>query len=272
MTVDWIHPHFTAVTTVLAIVLIADLALVAPIVGRRLYNRLVAAQPKDPRALTRHYRRFVIGWWAVTAVLLVALASRAGIRPQDVGLALPRAHRLALAIGLAAYLMLVVVIGGIRLRQRLLRGESSPRGAVRVTALAPGTRQERRMAVVVSITAGTCEELAYRGFLIAVGVGVLGLSPHLAALLALAVFAVGHLYQGVYGLISSTVVGFVLTLLYLLTASLLLPIVVHAVVDLNALLLVHAPSRRQPVSPAPAAEVTIPTRTTQVRSAVPLSD
>jgi membrane protease YdiL (CAAX protease family) len=49
------------------------------------------------------------------------------------------------------------------------------------------------------------------------------------------VFGIGHLYQGAAGGIQTAVIGFVLGALFVVTGSLLIPIVVHAVMDLRVL-------------------------------------
>ena len=59
----------------------------------------------------------------------------------------------------------------------------------------------------LAVTAGVCEEIVFRGLLIAVGVHVLGLPLPVAAGLALALFAIGHLYQGPRGMIAVTLFG-----------------------------------------------------------------
>lgn len=93
------------------------------------------------------------------------------------------------------------------------------------------------------MTAGVTEEIVYRGLLIAVGMGAFGLSENVAALAALAVFVAGHLYQGWRGMLAVTLIGFGLTALYLRTGSLLMPILLHALIDLRGLLLFPQPRR-----------------------------
>ncbi len=88
------------------------------------------------------------------------------------------------------------------------------------------------------MTAGICEEVLYRGLLIALAVDLLGLSVLGAAILAVAIFAVAHVYQGLSGMLGTGLLGAVLAALYVTTGSLLLPIIVHALIDLRGLVLV----------------------------------
>jgi membrane protease YdiL (CAAX protease family) len=113
-------------------------------------------------------------------------------------------------------------------------------------ALLPRTRAERRLFTVVGLTAGLCEEWLYRGFLLAVVAALLGGAPTpvLVAVAGVA-FGLAHAYQGVAGVLTTGVLGAVLAALYLGTGSLLLPVVLHALVDLRFLLV---PARLLPAA------------------------
>jgi membrane protease YdiL (CAAX protease family) len=105
----------------------------------------------------------------------------------------------------------------------------------------PVTPAERLRWVLVCLTAGICEELLYRGFLLQYLRGHLYGGPALgltfAWLLSSLVFGFGHLYQGAAGIVRTTVAGLMLGLLAILTGNLLLPIVVHGLLDLQVLLM-----------------------------------
>jgi membrane protease YdiL (CAAX protease family) len=68
-----------------------------------------------------------------------------------------------------------------------------------------------------------------------------GIDVTQALLLSSIIFALQHLYQGWGGVLGSTVIGFVFGLLYLLSGSLLLPIIIHAALDLRMLLTLPPP-------------------------------
>jgi len=103
----------------------------------------------------------------------------------------------------------------------------------------PVTPQERRWWLLVSLTAGICEELLFRGYLLQLLNGRMagGVALQLTAawLLSSAAFGFGHFYQGIKGALGAAFGGAVLGLLAILTGNLLLPIVVHALVDASAL-------------------------------------
>jgi membrane protease YdiL (CAAX protease family) len=111
------------------------------------------------------------------------------------------------------------------------------RGALRskldyVEYLLPHSRSELSWFTALSITAGVCEELLYRGFLLWVLGAYVGTA--LAAVIGVALFGALHLYQGRQGAIKASAAGAVMTLIYLATGWLFPAMVVHALVDLSA--------------------------------------
>jgi membrane protease YdiL (CAAX protease family) len=104
--------------------------------------------------------------------------------------------------------------------------------------LLPSTREERQWWWLVCFTAGVCEEIAYRGFLL----HYLHVAPfHLTLMWALVassvIFGIGHIYQGVAGAVQTALIGCVMGGMFLATGNLLLPIVVHILLDLRVLAL-----------------------------------
>ncbi len=107
----------------------------------------------------------------------------------------------------------------------------------------PGTWAERRWFAIVSVTAGICEEFLFRGFLLRyLHVFPWGLNLTLALVIAAVIFGLQHLYQGVAGTASTAVMGFIASLLFLLTGNLLVPIILHAALDLRMLVLLRPPN------------------------------
>jgi uncharacterized protein len=97
---------------------------------------------------------------------------------------------------------------------------------------------------VVGVTAGVCEEWLYRGFFLAVVAALAGgLQTWLLVVVAAVAFGLAHFYQGAVGILTTGVLGGVMAALYLQTGSLLLPVLLHAAIDLRFLLV---PSRVLP--------------------------
>lgn len=114
----------------------------------------------------------------------------------------------------------------------------------------PGTPEELRWFTFVCISAGVCEEVLFRGFLMP----YLHREPwFLGWTLALAAssisFGLNHLYQGPSGVFSTALAGFAFGILFLLTGNLASSILMHIAVNLQ-LVLVMRPAVRT-ASPRP---------------------
>lgn len=234
-------------TLLISHLLAAFTILVAPWLGRVWYQRaLKRMQAADSSAKTRLYRTIVIDQVVTTAVIL-GLWLYGGIPSVRLGLSAPRSWWLS--AGLTLLLSLLLVWSGIRLRRKGEKIREKLRGA---EALLPDTPVERRWFAAVSIGAGIAEELTFRGFLFY----YFSLwFPHINglenALLTSLIFGLGHLYQGLKGIVSTGLAGLIMAGLYLLSGNLLLPMVVHAIGDLRVLL-IFSP-RAAPETTAPAA-------------------
>lgn len=136
---------------------------------------------------------------------------------------------LAAALTLAGIILLIGQLRTVRRADReLLDRIHSSFGALE--HLMPHNGGELARFSLLAITAGIVEEILWRGYLI----WYLDLHmPLWAAALASTVgFGVAHAYQGRDSVVKITAVGAVFTVIYLLSGSLLLPIVLHAAVDL----------------------------------------
>jgi membrane protease YdiL (CAAX protease family) len=113
----------------------------------------------------------------------------------------------------------------------------------------PVSDSERRWWVLVSIAAGVCEEVVFRGFLMQFLEGQLHggwrLDPTAAWLLSSLIFGCGHFYQGAAGIARTALAGLMFGLLAIVSGNLLLPIVLHVLVDM-AVLWVYRPQLDNP--------------------------
>jgi len=101
-----------------------------------------------------------------------------------------------------------------------------------VEPLVPHTGAERRVFWAVSVTAGVCEEIFYRGFL----TWYLSLwMPLVAAvLLSALLFGFGHIYLGRRQVPQTALVGLLLSLVVLFSGSLWPAVLLHASIDWNS--------------------------------------
>ena len=94
----------------------------------------------------------------------------------------------------------------------------------------PRTKDDFIWFTLVSISAGICEELLFRGFLIWY-INEFS-STLIAIILSSILFGIAHSYQGWKGVIQSGLTGLVLAVIYVLTGSLWIPIALHIVGDI----------------------------------------
>ena len=143
----------------------------------------------------------------------------------------------ALAGGLGTSLVLGAVVGGVLLTVWGVRGARREGGIIMVgdiAALLPRNRPELGWGAALSVNAGIVEEGLFRLALPSLLVIVTG-EPVSAFVLAALVFGALHAYQGWVGVLATTVVGLLFTLLYVASGSIVLAMLVHALFDLRTL-------------------------------------
>jgi membrane protease YdiL (CAAX protease family) len=232
---------------VLALLLAAYLVLGQPVFGWWSARR----QHRDPEpgARRRRYLRTTVLEWALAAAAVLVVLAAPGLDLGDLGFRWPRASAYTV-VGALGLVLSVALLAG--LRRRVDRG--APVAApVEVGVLLPRTAAERRGFSRLALTAGFCEELLYRGFLLAVvAAEAPELGPGRLVLVSALAFAVAHTYQGLVGMLTAGVLGAGFAVLYLGSGSLLLPVLFHALIDLRLLVLsVRTPRHRAGSGPAP---------------------
>ena len=217
---------------VYGLIVILFLAVVAPLVGiwdmRRL-ERWLEEGRRNARIATYWW---IIGIeWAMTG-LFAGWWLLDGRGLDGIGLvwALDGWQWLAAGLGLAATAFVIAQMVLALRDPEQLRQLREQAGSV--AEIGPVTPAESRLFGGVSVTAGVCEEIVYRGVLMAVLMPVTGLWPAVA--LSSLIFGLGHIYQGLVGVVKTAGVGLVMALLTVFTGSILVPIVLHAVIDLTS--------------------------------------
>ena len=129
-----------------------------------------------------------------------------------------------------------------------------------IAALLPRNRAELRYGVLLSVNAGVVEELLFRLALPMLIFAATG-SAAVAIAGSVALFGLLHLYQGVWGVVGSLIIGSLLMAVVLATGSILVAVIVHAAIDLRSLVLipvviyrVHRITGSAPRTTAPAGQ------------------
>ncbi|MDQ3732692.1 MAG: CPBP family intramembrane metalloprotease [Actinomycetota bacterium] len=221
----------------LAALLVATyLVLGEPFVGWVLHRRFEAAIGVAPGARRWLYRRLLILEWGLVVLVIAVSAVAPGISWGELGVRWPDRVGAVTVVAVLA-LVLITVLSVRALRTGVLREAGADSMALRsVGSLLPRTGSERRLFSAVALTAGIAEEVVYRGFGIAVLAAVSPALPWWGVVaVAGAAFGIAHAYQGLAGILTTGLLGSVLAATYLDTGSLLVPVLLHSMIDLRFL-------------------------------------
>jgi hypothetical protein len=178
-------------------------------------------------------RRVLWSQWALVlwgcTTLVMGLWCVQGRPLSTLGLAVPAGWRLWGSLALTA--ALVSVQGASAARLARFAGDRSKlrRQLGNTGVVLPHAASELPGWIGMSVTAGFCEEVLFRGFVVWM------LQPFAgwwgAAAASLALFSLAHAYQGAEGLVRSAALGAAITVLVFVTGSLWPAILLHAAID-----------------------------------------
>ncbi len=205
------------------------------------FKRLTASADRQ-----RFYGRWVLksflalfGTTIVSLLILRQLPSLVTLPAEFIplaarlGAAMPLTQLLdkSFLIGFASAATITGILIGVLLAKKL---KASHATLGDIEPLMPRNAAETGWAALLSLNAGLSEECFFRLLLPLLLAGLLH-NPLLAFVIATIFFGLVHFYQGVAGVLMTTLVGVVLAGLYLWTGDLWITIAVHAGLDLFGL-------------------------------------
>ncbi|XVV14742.1 CPBP family intramembrane glutamic endopeptidase [Actinoplanes sp. CA-131856] len=225
-------------------------------------GRAMARIEARPDGRIWFYRRFLLGGWTLALMALLPVVDSPRLALAHLGLTWSAggvagpvpSYAPALAWTLTAFLLLVLLISGNRLRHHVRAG-GTVATREKAAPMFPHTPRERGLATAVAVTAGIAEEIVFRGLLVAAGVTLFDLPLVAACALSIALFAATHLYQGAQGVYGAAALAIAFTGITVLSGTLLPAMILHIAVDLIAF--VHIPPPSRPTS-TPAGHLRIP--------------
>jgi len=211
-------------------VLVILFAIILPLNGWRNYPKFLAVLRNGPASMVRRalYLGNVIALLVLTLLVLVWWSYK---------------HRAFSGLGLIWYpipafftattiVSAAVTLGFLflnRIARSVKRRPSLQRKLSTTPELLPRTTQELRLYLFMSLCAGICEEILFRGYLIWYLSIIFNTS--MAVVLSSLIFGIGHAYQGLKGIFIITPIGLIFAMLFLWSGSIWAPVILHIGID-----------------------------------------
>lgn len=182
-----------------------------------------------------YFKYVIYSEWTVT-LLILAMFYFTSTNFAQIGFILPTKNStqfLGIFTGfIIGVIILTFVLIKVPLYQRYLKAQTGT-----ITYLVPTGKLDKKYAILSAFTAGICEEIIYRGFLL----HLLSNSPFqlegmMLLIIGAVIFGIAHYYQGWKGVLLAGLAGYALSKIYFQTNSLILPIVLHIIIDLRFVL------------------------------------
>ncbi len=244
------------ISSILILILAAYTILVEPFLRTNFYRMLKKQLKVEAGARILFYRTQVVWEWSWVVVLVIILIPISNPL-QWIGLTLPSQ---------VGWIILAALLLGIGLSTFLLRRNPGALTAMQhsmqaASLLLPSTPAERTWYAATAITAGICEELLYRGFLIRFfNITFPGIDFLVICIFSGIIYGLSRAYQGMKGVLQTAMMGFSLAIIYFLSGNLITVIsgsqvagivgsvipamVFHALSELRPLFLLPAKAKR----------------------------
>ena len=198
----------------------------------------VLDKEKDTAARQRFYRKWIATSWlfyGLPSIVGLLILSKMGV---DISLPEVGVNLVPAAVSVSVIVLLLTVATLVQAK----RASADDRKKVQqeINQVSGGSiiarnSSERRLAAVLSLSAGINEELFFRAFLPVVIIGLIGSDlAILAIVISVVIFGAVHLYQGLRGIMLTGIIGAVMMVVYLATGSIFWPIVLHIIMDIRS--------------------------------------
>ena len=207
------------------------LGLVIPWRGYARMRHLMALPEVTSRERIKMYFATIFFQWLLT-VLVAWRAFAHGLSLQELGIVRELSIPLLAVTFTGAALIAVAHWANVR---RMSRSDHPNLQRLRAlgSRLFPRSTIELALFVVLSLTAGICEEFLFRGFVMA-ALHRAGLDTWLVVLLSSAMFGLAHLYQGKGGSLGTGILGALFASVRIVYQNLLPAVAWHSVLDIVA--------------------------------------
>ncbi len=217
--------------------------LYEPIAGWFDYKKFSKKLLTNPDTRLTYYKTMIIGLLIPTIVLLFLLIIGI-LNVSDIGLTIPVLTTgllnplLSYAVWVISALLFLLTLYQLiaakfsKTYQEKMQQMQLP---LSIDSMLPRTAKEKQLWTYVSLSAAVCEELLYRGLLIfIITYFIPDVNVYICILIASLIFGISHAYQGVTGVLKTSLYGLLLSMLYVSTGSILLGILIHFLTDFSA--------------------------------------
>jgi membrane protease YdiL (CAAX protease family) len=207
--------------------------LVEPFLRTNFYRMLKKQLNIEATARILFYRTQILWEWS-WVVVLVVIAIPIPEPLKWMGLTIPNQF---------GWIILAALLLGIGLSTFLLRRNPRAMAAMQrsmeaSSILLPSTSRERKWFAATAITAGICEELLYRGFLMHYLPSTFPTLDWLTvSIISGIIYGLSRAYQGMRGILQTALTGFSFAIVFYLGGSLLPAMVFHALAEFRTLML-----------------------------------
>ncbi len=184
-------------------------------------------------------RRFYLmnsGLLWIAAILVTAYWWYMGRNLSTMGMALPSGKNQALTWGLSALLIALYILDLVySFRNEEARKETAMEQESN-TPFLPDSFREFPAYIWLCISAGSCEEVLYRGFMVTYFMPM-GFEkdkfPFMALIAPAILFSLAHFYQGWHAVMKIFILSILLGAIYISSGSLIMGMVLHFAIDLT---------------------------------------
>jgi len=217
-----------------------------PLVGFFMYKRFKRNLKLNKEAKVRYYRFIMIGLWVPTLyIILLILFTELRFVDLGIGTVVVNTAQFdswisysVLGLGTLYFIYCLFIAIGYHYIPKIrkqIKEQKQKMNDSDISILLPVTNKEKKIWTYVSITTGITEEIIYRGFTI---YALTELFPNLSTFLIIGIssilFGLAHTYQGISGVIRTSIVGFIFGLLYLVLGSIIPIIILHFLINFIA--------------------------------------
>ena len=201
------------------------------------------SQKKSKKKIFEYLKISFIMW--LPTLLLLHLFSKGELSVVNLGIVIEISWQNILFASLlfVAIIYLLLLIRSIQSSEEL-RAEITNKLEPYRDILPVSTNEMFIFTLILSVSAGICEELLFRAYLFTLIDNHIGMVA--AILLSSAVFGLWHIYLGWQEVIRTSVMGAVFCGVFIFTGNIILPILLHVFVDVYSGLMCYFAMRKPP--------------------------